>query len=206
MSSHSSLVTLAALIATGLVLAAHIMLSSTAAFGGNEGWETSVSPAAPANAPAPAPLPIVPGTTVEIAVPPHELDEKDEIAALERIQYALSEVGDGNVCWTLHPAYAAWFWPLMLKATSLALLVPESLLEPASADDSTIAPRPPTEEEKSAILKAPEREQDAVRVYSLVLKGKQPSVRKAFPTRTVSLAALRYCRVRINADPKTPSA
>jgi len=118
----------------------------------------------------------------------------------------ISEVGDGNVCWTLHPAYAAWFWPLMLKATSLALLVPESLLEPASADDSTIAPRPPTEEEKSAILKAPEREQDAVRVYSLVLKGKQPSVRKAFPTRTVSLAALRYCRVRINADPKTPSA
>ena len=96
MSSHSSLVTLAALIATGLVLAAHIMLSSTAAFGGSEGWETSVSPAAPANAPAPAPLPIVPGTTVEIAVPPHELDEKDEIAALERIQYALSEVGDGK--------------------------------------------------------------------------------------------------------------
>ena len=72
------------------------MLSSTAAFGGNEGWEASVSPAAPANAPAPAPLAIVPGTTVEIAVPPHELDEKDEIAALERIQYALSEVGDGK--------------------------------------------------------------------------------------------------------------
>jgi len=113
----------------------------------------------------------------------------------------ISEVGDGNVCWTLHPAYAAWFWPLMLKATALALLVPEALLEPASPDDITIAPRPPTEEEKSAILKAPEREQDAVRVYSLVLKGKQPSVRKAFPTRTVSLAALRYCRARINAQP-----
>lgn len=96
MSSQSSLVTLAALIATGLVLAAHIFLSSTAAFGGSNEWETSISPAAPANAPAPAPLPIVPGTTVEIAVPPHKLDEKDEIAALERIQYALSEVGDGK--------------------------------------------------------------------------------------------------------------
>ncbi|HEY8246986.1 MAG TPA: hypothetical protein VIG38_06860 [Hyphomicrobium sp.] len=96
MSSQTSLVTLAALIATGLVLAAHIMLSSTAAFGGNEGWETSISPAAPVNAAAPTPLPTVPGTTVEIAVPPHELDEKDEIAALERIQYALSEVSDGK--------------------------------------------------------------------------------------------------------------
>ena len=39
---------------------------------------------------------LVPGTTVEIAVPPPKLDEKDEIAALERIQYALSEVGDGK--------------------------------------------------------------------------------------------------------------
>ena len=96
MSSQTSLVTLAALIATGLVLAAPIMLSSTAAFGGNEGWETSISPAAPVNAAAPTPLPTVPGTTVEIAVPPHELDEKDEIAALERIQYALSEVSDGK--------------------------------------------------------------------------------------------------------------
>ena len=38
----------------------------------------------------------MPGTTVEIAVPPPKLDEKDEIAALERIQYALSEVGDGK--------------------------------------------------------------------------------------------------------------
>lgn len=116
----------------------------------------------------------------------------------------ISDAGDGNVCWTLHPAYAAWFWPLMLKATSLALLLPESLLEPAAADDCMTAPRPPTEDEKTAILKAPELPQDLVRVYSLVLKGKQPSVRKAFPTRTVSLAALRYCRKRINADPKIP--
>jgi surface antigen len=96
MSSHPSLVTLATVVTTGLVLAGQIMLTSTVAFGGSNEWETSVSPAAPANAPAQIPLSLVPGTTVEIAVPPPKLDEKDEIAALERIQYALSEVGDGK--------------------------------------------------------------------------------------------------------------
>jgi hypothetical protein len=96
MSSHPSLVTLATVVTTGLVLAGQIMLTSSVAFGGSNEWETSVSPAAPANAPAQIPLSLVPGTTVEIAVPPPKLDEKDEIAALERIQYALSEVGDGK--------------------------------------------------------------------------------------------------------------
>ena len=89
MSSHPSLVTLATVVTTGLVLAGHILLSSGAAWGGPNEWETSISPAAPANAPAQIPLNLVPGTTVEIAVPPPKLDEKDEIAALERIQYAL---------------------------------------------------------------------------------------------------------------------
>jgi len=122
---------------------------------------------------------------------------KGELAAVGEV----ADAGNGNVCWKLHPAYAAWFWPLMLKATSLALLVPENLLEPATDDDSKTAPRAPTEVEKTAILKAPEPTDDAVRVYTLVLKGKPPSVNKAFPTRTVSLNALRYCRKRIKAQP-----
>ena len=96
MSSHSSLVTLATVAATAFVLAAQVLLGSSTAFGGSDEWPTSVSPAAPANAPTQIPLSLVPGTTVDIAVPPPKLDEKDEIAALERIQYALSEVGDGK--------------------------------------------------------------------------------------------------------------
>jgi hypothetical protein len=96
MSSHSSLVTLATVAATAFVLAAQVLLGSSAAFGGSDEWTTSVSPAAPANAPTQIPFSLVPGTTVDIAVPPPKLDEKDEIAALERIQYALSEVGDGK--------------------------------------------------------------------------------------------------------------
>jgi len=96
MSSHSSLVTLATVAATAFVLAAQVLLGSSAAFGGSDEWATSVSRAAPANAPTQIPLSLVPGTTVDIAVPPPKLDEKDEIAALERIQYALSEVGDGK--------------------------------------------------------------------------------------------------------------
>ena len=96
MSSHSSLVTLATVVATAFALAAQVLLGSSTAFGGSDEWTTSVSPAAPANAPAQVPLALVPGTTVDIAVPPPKLDEKDEVAALERIQYALSEVGDGK--------------------------------------------------------------------------------------------------------------
>jgi hypothetical protein len=93
MSSHPSLVTLATVVTTGLVLAGQIFLGSSAAFGANDQWEASVAPA-PSN--VPEPLPPVAGTSVDIPVLPHQLDEKDEIAALERIQYALSEVGDGK--------------------------------------------------------------------------------------------------------------
>jgi surface antigen len=99
MSPHPSLVTLAAVVTTGLVLVGVILLGPTTAFGGDE-WETSVS--AEMTDTAPAALPSVPGTSimpgavVDIPVGPYKLDEKDEIAALERIQYALSEVGDGK--------------------------------------------------------------------------------------------------------------
>ncbi len=103
MSLHPSLVTLAAVVTTGFVLAAQILLGSTVAFGadgqhgGSSQWETRVYPApAPANAPAPLPHPGAAPNTVDIAVPPHQLDEADEIAALERVQFALSEVGDGK--------------------------------------------------------------------------------------------------------------
>jgi len=116
----------------------------------------------------------------------------------------VSDIRDGKAVWVLNPAYAAWFWPLMLKATALALLVPEGLLEPAQEGDPVTAPRLPTEIEKTAILKTPESANDAVQVHTLVLKGKQPSVHRAFPTRMVSVAALRYCRARINADVQPP--
>lgn len=103
MSLHPSLVTLAAVVTTGFVLAAQMLLGSTVAFGadgqdgGSSQWETRVYPSpAPANAPAPLPLPGAAPNTVDIAVPPHQLDEADEIAALERVQFALSEVGDGK--------------------------------------------------------------------------------------------------------------
>jgi surface antigen len=96
MSSHSTLVTLATVAAAAFLLAAQVLLGSSVAFGGSDEWATSVSPAAPANVPTQIPHSLVPGTTVDIAVPPPKLDEKDEIAALERIQYALSEVGDGK--------------------------------------------------------------------------------------------------------------
>jgi len=98
MSSHPSLVTLATVVTTGLVLASQILLGATAAFGGEQ-WETSIS-AEPENTPPAIPsipgVTVLPGSTVNIPVGPYQLDEKDEIAALERIQYALSEIGDGK--------------------------------------------------------------------------------------------------------------
>ena len=106
---------------------------------------------------------------------------------------------DGLVCWELDPAYAAWLWPLMLKATSLVLAIPESELEPLQPDDSTASPRAPTEEEKSEILKLSERAEDSVRIYTLVLKGKPRIIHKAFPTRTANMRVLRFCQERINA-------
>jgi surface antigen len=91
MSSHSSLVTLFAVVTLAILLAGQILLGPTRALGGE--WETSVSQD-PGQ--AVAMLPTVPGTSVDIPLTPQVLDEKDEIAALERIQYALSEVGDGK--------------------------------------------------------------------------------------------------------------
>ena len=116
----------------------------------------------------------------------------------------VTEVCDGRVVWNLHPAYASWFWPLMSKATELSLWIPESLLEPAEEGDCRVAPREPSEREKDELLKTPERAEDAVQVYGLVLKGKgkQASIRKGFPTRTVALSTLRYCRLHISRDQK----
>ena len=99
MSQHPSLVTLTAVVTTGMVLAGTVLLGPTTAFGGEQ-WETSVTPELGNLAAPPLPEPpgfsVLPGTAVNIPVGPYQLDEKDEIAALERIQYALSEVSDGK--------------------------------------------------------------------------------------------------------------
>ena len=103
------------------------------------------------------------------------------------------ESKDGQVCWELDPAYSAWFWPFMDKAATLVLLVPENRLEPIESGDRLEAPRAPTRAEKDKIVKLPEDDKNGVRVYSLVLRGKSPTVHKAFPTRIISERALRYC-------------
>lgn len=107
---------------------------------------------------------------------------------------------NGLACWELNPAYAAWLWPLMLKATSLVLAVQESELEPLELGDTTDSPRAPTEEEKDKIFKLPERAKDSVRIYRLDLKGKSKIVYKAFPTRTANMRVLRFCRKRISSE------
>jgi len=107
------------------------------------------------------------------------------------------EVKDGSVCWKLHPAYGAWFWPLMHTLTELVLSIPEADLEPVEQGDCVTPPRAPSEVEKDRVLKMPDLAKDNVRVYRLVIKGKQPSVHKAFPLRTANLGALRYCRKRV---------
>jgi hypothetical protein len=94
MYSHPSLVRLTAVVTIAFALSAQIAAGSNAALAGADQWDTQVHPA-PATAPLPAP-PAAGPNTVDIAVPPYKLDEKDEIAALERIQFALSEVGDGK--------------------------------------------------------------------------------------------------------------
>lgn len=107
---------------------------------------------------------------------------------------------DGLVCWELDPAYAAWFWPLMHKATGLVLSIPETELEPLQPGDCTAAPREPTEQEKDEILKLPERAEDSARVYTLVLKGKPVLIHKAFPTRTANMRVLHFCRERVGSE------
>jgi hypothetical protein len=111
------------------------------------------------------------------------------------------ESADGFVCWELNPAYAAWFWPLMQKATELVLLVPESVLEPLQPGDNKTLPRAPTEEEKDKILKLPEQAEDITRVYGLVLKGKPALIHKAFPTRTANMRVLRFFQRRVSSKP-----
>ncbi len=80
MSAHNCLVSLAAVVITAFVLVGQIFLGSQRAIADPQ-WETRVhrSPA-----------------TTEPITPPEQLDDRDEIAALERIQYALSEIGDGG--------------------------------------------------------------------------------------------------------------
>jgi hypothetical protein len=80
MSVQSSLVTLAAIVITAFVLIGQIFLGSRGAFADDPKWETRTFPSPATTEPVPAP----------------ELDAKDEVATLERIQYALSEIGDGS--------------------------------------------------------------------------------------------------------------
>lgn len=82
MSVQPSLVTPAAVVITAFILACQIILSPNLARGDEIKWQDPVfrSPAA----------------TAAMPIPTRPLDEKDAIVALERIQYALSEVGDGG--------------------------------------------------------------------------------------------------------------
>jgi surface antigen len=84
MSGHSSLVTLAAVVITAFVLASEILIGSRLAVA-DEKWQTQVHPARASTESAMTPTMV-----------PTKLDMRDEIAALERIEYALSEVGDGS--------------------------------------------------------------------------------------------------------------
>ena len=81
MGTHPSLVTLAAVVTTAFVLICEIFLSAPRAHAEEPKWETRIYPSPAATPPA------------ELT---HQLDANDEIAALERIQYALTEVGDGS--------------------------------------------------------------------------------------------------------------
>lgn len=80
MSAHPSLVTLIAVVITAFLLVSEILLGSPLAHAGDT-WHTSVERSPP---------------SPDQIAPVDKLDERDEIAALERIQYALSEIGDGQ--------------------------------------------------------------------------------------------------------------
>ncbi len=84
MCAQSSLVTLAAVVITAFVLVTSILFGSMAARAEDAKWDTRVHPVAP------------PAAAIRPFVPTFRLNVRDEIAALERIQFALSEVGDGT--------------------------------------------------------------------------------------------------------------
>ncbi len=84
MSAHPSLVTLAAVVITAFVLVAMILLGTMSARAEGPKWETRVYPEA------------APSAAIRPLILPYRLNVRDEIAALERIQFALSEVGDGT--------------------------------------------------------------------------------------------------------------
>ena len=104
---------------------------------------------------------------------------------------AYEDDASGLLCWKLHPVFASWLWPLLIPATELTLYMPSDLLE--TARTPARVPQRPTETQKDAVLQLPDLPDEQIRVYRLVLKGKPPSVHKAFPTRTCTLSALRYC-------------
>ncbi len=80
MSAHPSLVTLVAVVITAILLISQILLGSPLALAGDT-WQTRVERSPPG---------------ADAIAPVDQLDARDEVAALERIQYALSEVGDGS--------------------------------------------------------------------------------------------------------------
>jgi hypothetical protein len=80
MSAHPSLVTLVAVVITAILLISQILLGSPPAVAGDT-WQTRVERSPPG---------------ADAIAPVDRLDARDEVAALERIQYALSEVGDGS--------------------------------------------------------------------------------------------------------------
>ena len=94
MSAHPSLVTLAAVVITGFVLAGHITLAAGGAVAHDGPAEKSSSPS---STPVASKSSGSKAATHVLHVPRYKLNDKDEIAALERIQYALNEVGDGSV-------------------------------------------------------------------------------------------------------------
>jgi hypothetical protein len=80
MSAHPSLVTLVAVVITAILLISQILFGSPLAIAGDT-WQTRVERSPP---------------DADAIAPVDQLDARDEVAALERIQYALSEVGDGS--------------------------------------------------------------------------------------------------------------
>lgn len=95
MSSHPSLVTLVTVFLAAFVFVAIILLSSDYAY---------------ADYAQPAERPVECKATKQIGRTARKLNESDQIALLERLQYALSAIGDGST-------YVWRRWPGNLSAT-----------------------------------------------------------------------------------------